>query len=201
MRPLGTGVKFVPGQFAMIFIEAKDGWHRHPFTMSSAPSERIVRIAVKALGDYTSRLHELVEPGMPAVIGAAHGRFDRRRGTDRQVWIAGGVGVAPFLSWMRSLDGHLAEDVDFFYSVKGEPPFSQEIREIAARHGSLHAHLIDTAVDGRLTTEQILAAAGDADGLSVFMCGPEGMLRAFQTGLEAAGVPSRRIHREYFDWR
>ena len=97
---------------------------------------------------------------------------------------------------MRSLDGDLAEHVDFFYTVEGEPPFSEEIREIAARHASLHAHLIDTAVDGRLNTEQVLAAAGDADGLSVFMCGPEGMLRAFQVGLVAAGVPSRRIHRE-----
>ena len=201
MRPLGTGVKFVAGQFAMIYIEAKDGWHRHPFTISSAPSERIVRITVKALGDYTSRLHEIVEPGMPAIIGAPHGRFDRRRGTDRQVWIAGGVGVTPFLSWIRSLDGDLTERVDFFYTTVGEAPFSQEIHEIAARHESLHAHLIDTAVDGRLSSEQILAAAGDADGLSVFMCGPEGMLRAFQTGLEAAGVPSRQIHREYFDWR
>ncbi len=121
--------------------------------------------------------------------------------TDRQVWIAGGVGVTPFLSWMRSLDGDLAQHVDFFYTAVGEAPFSQEIREIAARHPSLHAHLIDTAVDGRLSTEKILAAAGDVGGLSVFMCGPEGMLRAFQTGLEAAGVPSRRIHREYFDWR
>jgi predicted ferric reductase len=201
LRPLGTGIKFVAGQFAMIYIEAKDGWHRHPFTISSAPSERIVRITVKALGDYTSRLHEIVEPGMPAVIGAPHGRFDRRRGSDRQVWIAGGVGVTPFLSWMRSLDGDLAQHVDFFYTAVGEAPFSQEIREIAARHPSLHAHLIDTAVDGRLSTEKILAAAGDVGELSVFMCGPEGMLRAFQTGLEAAGVPSRRIHREYFDWR
>jgi len=27
------------------------------------------------------------------------------------------------------------------------------------------------------------------------------MLRSFQTQLRAAGVPPRRIHREYFDWR
>jgi ferredoxin-NADP reductase len=33
------------------------------------------------------------------------------------------------------------------------------------------------------------------------MCGPQGMLRSFQTQLRRAGVPSRHIHREYFDWR
>ena len=118
-----------PGQFAMVYIEAKDGWHRHPFTIASAPHEDVVRVTVKALGDYTSRLQELIEPGMPAVIGGPHGRFSHWKGTDRQVWIAGGVGVAPFLSWLRALDGHqLPHRVDFFYSADGEAPFADEIR-------------------------------------------------------------------------
>ena len=201
MRPLGRPVEFVPGQFAMVHLEAKDGWHRHPFTISSAPHEDVVRVTVKALGDYTSRLQELVEPGMPAVIGGPHGRFSHWKGTSRQAWIAGGVGVAPFLSWLRALDGDLKHDVDFFYTADGEPPFADEIRRIAADHDSLHAHLIDTSVSGRLTVEQVLAAAGEPGGLSVFMCGPTGMVRSFQAQLRQAGVPSRQIHREHFDWR
>jgi predicted ferric reductase len=202
LRPLGRPVHFVPGQFALVYLEAKDGWHRHPFTISSAPHEDVVRVTVKALGDYTSRLHELIEPGMPAVIGGPHGRFDHRRGTDRQVWIAGGVGVAPFLSWLRALDGDLSSRVDFFYSAEGRAPFADEILAIAGRHESLRAHLVDTGVEGRLTPARVLAAVGgDPRGLSVFLCGPRGMLRTFQTELRAAGVPSRRIHREHFDWR
>ena len=138
---------------------------------------------------------------MPAVIGGPHGRFSYRKGTRRQAWIAGGVGVAPFLSWLRALDGDLVHRVDFFYTSDGEPPFAEEIRRIADDHHSLHAHLIDTSVSGRLTVEQVMATAGDPHGLSVFICGPTGMVRTFQTELRAAGVPSRRIHREYFDWR
>ena len=111
LAPIGRPVNFVPGQFAMVYIESKDGWHRHPFTIASAPREGVVRVTVKALGDYTSRLQEILEPGMPAVIGGPHGRFNHAKGTDRQVWIAGGVGVAPFLSWLRSLDGHLPQRV------------------------------------------------------------------------------------------
>jgi predicted ferric reductase len=202
LRPLGRAVEFVPGQFAMVYLEAKDGWHRHPFTITSAPHEGVIRVTVKALGDYTSRLQELIEPGMPAVISGPHGRFSYSNGTDRQVWIAGGVGVAPFLSWLRALNGDLPHRVDFFYSGDGPAPFADEIRAIADRHDSLHAHLIDTAVEARLTPEQVLAVAdGDRRGLSVFMCGPRGMLRSFQTELRVAGVPAKRIHREYFDWR
>jgi predicted ferric reductase len=202
LRPLGRHVTFTPGQFAMVYLEAKDGWHRHPFTISSAPAEGVIRFTVKALGDYTSRLQELIEPGMPAVLGGPHGRFSHWRGTDRQVWIAGGVGVAPFLSWLRALDGPLPHRVDFFYTAVGEPAFAGEIKAIADRHESLHAHVIDTSLEGRLTLEQVMAASGGRPReLSVFMCGPAGMLSSFQSGLRLAGVPSRRIHREYFDWR
>ena len=140
---------------------------------------------------------------MPAVIGGPHGRFSHWKGTDRQVWIAGGVGVAPFLSWLRALDGDLPHRVDFFYTADGEAPFADEIRAIADRHESLHAHLIDTSVEGRLTPERVLAAAGgDPRGLSVFMCGPQGDAAQLpDRSCGSAGVPARRIHREYFDWR
>ena len=201
LKPLGRPVDFTPGQFALVYLEAKDGWHRHPFTIASSPHEDVVRFTVKALGDYTSRLLQLIEPGMPGVIGGPHGRFNHRKGTARQVWIAGGVGVAPFLSWLRALDGRLDHRVDFFYSAAGEAAFAEEILAIAARHDSLHAHLVDTRAEGRLTVPRVLAAAGPTRGLSVFMCGPGPMLRSFQSELRLAGVPMRHIHREHFDWR
>jgi predicted ferric reductase len=202
LRPIGRPVDFVPGQFAMVYIESRDGWHRHPFTIASAPREGTLRVTVKALGDYTARLRDELDPGMPAVIGGPHGRFSYDKGTDRQVWIAGGVGVAPFLSWLRALDGRLSPHVDFFYSAAGEAAFADEIRSIADRHASLRAHVIDTTVEGRLTPERVLDATGAAPAeLSVFMCGPEPMLAAFESRLRRAGVRPSRIHREYFDWR
>ncbi len=201
MKPLGRAVSWVPGQFAMVHLEAKDGWHRHPFTISSAPGDGVVQVTVKALGDYTSQLQQLVEPGMPAVIEGPHGRFRHTRGTSRQVWVAGGVGVAPFLSWLRGLGHELPQRVDFFYCNDGPAPFSKEIERIAERFPTLRVHLVDTSVQGRVTVAHLLSAAGATKGLSVFMCGPQGMLRALHVDLRRAGVPGARIHREYFDWR
>jgi predicted ferric reductase len=45
------------------------------------------------------------------------------------------------------------------------------------------------------------AADGSPDTLSVFMCGPAGMVRNLQTGFRHAGVASRHIYHEYFDLR
>jgi predicted ferric reductase len=202
LKPLGKALAFRPGQFAMIYLETKDGWQRHPFSISGAPDGEDIRITVKALGDHTAKLPDVVQPGMPAVVSGPYGRFDRRTGTVRQVWIAGGVGITPFLSWLRSLEGELAETVDFFVTSAGRSPFADEIQMIAQDHPRLTVHLIDTSTDGRLTPDQVLEAV-DADPreLSVFMGGPDPMLRQFRRALRASGVRAANIHREYFHWR
>ena len=203
LRPLGRPMTFVPGQFAIVYLEAKDGWLRHPFTIASAPHEPVVRFTIKALGDATSRLHEWVKPGMPAVIGGPHGRFDRHNGTDRQVWIAGGVGVTPFLSWLRSLEQEpLTGQVDFFYASEGPAPFADEVRAIAAQHPALNVHLVDSSVAGFLTPAQVVDELGGVTpGLSVFLCGPHGMTKTFRTAFRRAGVTRADIHHEHFTWR
>lgn len=203
LEPLGRPLRFVPGQFAMVYLEAKDGWLRHPFTISSAPHDPILRFTIKALGDATSRVHEWIEPGMPAVIGGPHGRFDRHNGTQRQVWIGGGVGVTPFLSWLRTLAHEpLTEQVDFFYSSEGPAPFADEVREIDVRHPTLTVHLVDSRAQGFLTPDQVLDAVGPVTpDLSVFLCGPQGMVSAFRKALRSAGVPRTQIHHEHFTWR
>ena len=202
--PLGRPAAFAPGQFAMLFLEGKDGWHRHPFTITSSPRERVMRFAIKALGDETSQLLDVVRPGMPAVIGGPFGRFSHEKGTRRQLWIAGGIGVTPFLSWLRALDTHpLRGRVDFFYtSASADPPYAAEIRALADRRDPVHVHFVNSSSQGHLTAERVLAAAdASPDTLSVFLCGPAGMVRNLQTGFRRAGVASRHIYHEYFDLR
>lgn len=202
--PVGRPLHFVPGQFAMVFLEGRNGWRRHPFTISGAPSGGELRFGIKALGDDTEAIQELVKPGMPAVIGGPHGRFDHVRGTARQLWIAGGIGVTPFLSWMRSHDTHhLTADIDFFYTTAGPAPFASELAAVAAGLPHLRLHLHDSAVSGYLSADAVLAAIADDDPrrVSAFLCGPAPMVAAFIRRLRAAGVPGRHIHREHFDWR
>jgi predicted ferric reductase len=201
--PLGKPLSYRPGQFAMLFLETGAGWRRHPFTISSAPGDGRLRFTIKALGDDTTRMQTLVRPGMPAVVGGPHGRFDRGRGTDRQIWIAGGIGITPFLSWLRALDEHAPPgQVDLFYSAQGDAPFAGEIASIVHDHPGFRLHLHDTATSGYLTADQVLSFAdGDPRELSVFLCGPAPMVDGFVRRFRQAGVRSRNLHREHFDWR
>src|SRR5205085_2908332 len=66
-------------------------------------------------GDDTTAMRESVQPGMPAVIGGPFGRFSHGKGGDHQVWIAGGGGIGPFLTWLRALDDEPGPNrIDFF---------------------------------------------------------------------------------------
>jgi predicted ferric reductase len=204
LAPLGRPANFAPGQFAMLYLEAVDGWHRHPFTISSAPGDDRLAFAIKALGDDTSQLPRAVEPGMPAVIRGPFGRFNHQKGTRRQLWIAGGIGVTPFLSWLRAFDAQpLRGSVDLFYTCNGpDMPYTDEIKAMVAGCDLIRVHIIDSR-DGHLTAAQVLASTDgeQPDTLSVFMCGPAGMMRKFRTEFRRAGVPARHIYGEAFDWR
>ena len=103
---------------------------------------------------------------------------------------------------MRSLPPDFDDEVDLFYTSAGVAPFADEILAFGAQWPTLHVHLINTDTDGRLTPAQVLAITGGRTvDLSVYMCGPEPMLRQFQSQMRRSGVHRGRIHREYFDWR
>jgi predicted ferric reductase len=75
----------------------------HPFSFSSSAEGDEVEIAVKALGDFTSRVHEL-EPGTIVYVDGPHGVFsiDQDEGPGFG-FIAGGVGVTGLLSMLRTM--------------------------------------------------------------------------------------------------
>jgi predicted ferric reductase len=75
----------------------------HPFSITAAPGGTELRITVKAVGDYTGALRRL-EAGAEAVVEGPYGSFSHRSvPNERQIWLAGGIGVTPFLSMARSL--------------------------------------------------------------------------------------------------
>jgi ferredoxin-NADP reductase len=78
--------------------------------------------------------------------------------------------------------------------------FVDEITTAAARYPSLTLHLIRTARDPPLTSEQIWSAHPIALR-SVYMCGPPEMMRTFQKELRAHGVAPAHIRWEQFGLR
>jgi predicted ferric reductase len=194
---------FAPGQFVALALGGSNGWQRHPFSVSSAPSDPRLELMIKASGDYTRDLYDELRPGIPAKLAGPFGGFDYRQGGHDQIWIAGGIGVTPFLSWIRSIDGAFDRQVDFFYAVDHaqDAVNLDEIRRVADRHPSLRIHLVTTDTDGRLTPAAVMHDVSPDLSPWVYMCGPPPMMNAFSAGFRKLGVPASRIRWEQFDVR
>jgi predicted ferric reductase len=121
----------------------------------------------------------------------------------KQVWIAGGIGITPFLSWIRGFDGALDRNVDFFLTVRvpEEALFLDELEQAQSANPKFHLHLHFSNRDGRLTLEKIVQSSGSVSGKEFFLCGPLPMTLSLKSQLMAAGVPATSIHYEEFSFR
>jgi predicted ferric reductase len=206
LRPKKDSIRHAhAGQFLFVrFLGDKGLNESHPFTISSSPAEGVLRVTIKACGDFTRHLFENLKEGMEAIVEGAYGMFNYKTGGHKQIWVAGGIGITPFLSFIRDLETDLSHDVHFYYTVRHaeEAVFVDEIENIVKKHPLLKCHIRFSAVHGSLSVDQIVQdAGGDISSHHVYMCGPLPMVQAFEQKFLEKGVSQGNIHYEEFNFR
>src|SRR5690606_18917013 len=101
------------GQFAFVTFDRVEG--EHPFTIACADrGDRWVTFEMKALGDYTRGLAQRLQARAPVTVEGPYGRFSLApdHSGRPQIWVAGGIGVTPFLAWLESLQDAPAQAPD-----------------------------------------------------------------------------------------
>ncbi|MEM7295175.1 MAG: ferric reductase-like transmembrane domain-containing protein [Pseudomonadota bacterium] len=202
LRPQGRVLKPAPGQFGVVRFTGAGEREPHPFTFSRIGEDGRLRVSVKALGDFTRRLPERLAEGQDVRIHGPYGRFRMPR-SGPQVWIAGGIGVTPFLTWIDALSPD-AGPVDLFYCARSrdEAPHLAELEARAAALPNLTLHLVFSRVGPRLTADLLAERSGvDLAQAKVFFCGPTPLREALRLGLSPHGVAPRAFHYEEFEFR
>lgn len=200
LAPREESLDFRPGQF--VFLTVHDGvvgGEPHPFSVTSSPAEPRLRLMVKALGDYTKRLQDL-QAGARAEVEGPYGGFSHLTVKNpRQVWIAGGIGITPFLSMARSLDSDDYE-VDLYYCTEhaDDAFFLDELFALADQNPRLRVTSIRRDSLGLITAEDIDAASPALGEKDILICGPPRMLHNLQRQFLALGTRPERIHFEDF---
>ncbi|QTN30307.1 ferric reductase-like transmembrane domain-containing protein [Rhodoferax sp. AJA081-3] len=190
-----------PGQFA--FVRFDDGEGAHPFTIASADrGDNTVSFQIKALGDYTGTLAQHLRMGQTVQVEGPYGRFElaRRNPKARQIWIAGGIGVTPFLAWLESLQTHpeQAPTADLHYCTRDQQgdPFVPHLQTLCATLPTIRLH-IHSARQGATLKAEALQGAQRAE---IWFCGPSGLAASLQQGLRGLGMRAR-FHQEAFAMR
>jgi predicted ferric reductase len=202
---------FQPGQFVFLSVvrsSANVPDEQHPFSISALLDERTLRISAKRLGDYTARLGDLA-PGDEVMVFGSYGTFGARglAPGGAALWIAGGIGVTPFLSLLRHVAEGKARDtgpIQFVWAVRdrADAVYLEEILALANGLPSVRFHLHVTATDGLLTASRLDALVGaSVTGRRILLCGPPPMMHALTAQLVAQGVRRSQIVSEEFALR
>lgn len=201
MAPIRERIQHMPGQFIIVRFLQKGLNEPHPFSVCSSAGENDIRIAVKALGDFTELMDD-VDVGTVAVIEGPYGGFTYKNAEKRkQIWIAGGIGITPFMSMARTLrESKQHYDVDLYYSFRDwdDGVFVDELREIAKRVPSFEVFVFPTSIEGRLDGGKIASLSGGLEDKEVFICGPKSKMKSLRQEFTKMGAPRRLIHTEEF---
>ena len=193
-----------PGEFAFL---ATDGEEKHPFSVASVRPDGTLLFAVKALGDYTSNTVPTIAAGDVVSVEGPWGAFtpafleaDGKDGSHHEVWVAGGVGIAPFYAWLESAAKrkNAAPCAKLVWCIRdraAEPLFGRI--EWLARKAGVSLHVVESKI------ARLDAAALFREGLpeSLALCAGTGLSNAVIDAYLKAGGKRSAVRREHFDWR
>ncbi len=219
LRPVDGGLvaRHKPGQYLTVRLTLSDGRTvKRNYSLSNAPNENAYRISVKreSTGQGASRyLHDAAEVG--TILEATPPAGDFYLPDEPQnpvVLLSGGVGFTPMVSILETIASEYPEIETHFVhgALNGQThAMDRHVRTLASQHGRATVKTFyseplgeDAAGyshdhDGFITVPW-LENNTPFDSADFYLCGPKPFLAALVGGLTKAGIPSNRIHYEFF---
>ena len=176
----------------------------HPFTLASPAGENPA-VVVRGSGDYTSAMPSL-QPGTAVYFDGPYGHFTPSglpEGTPL-LFLAGGIGITPFLSMSGDEGLRRMYPMTLLWSVRTreECGIAPEFSESGGAAEAVNVKIVCSNEEGRAGREDVdemLNAAGK-EHAEVFICGPSGFTEAMRWHLRGLRVARSRIHSERFGW-
>ncbi|MFX1516774.1 MAG: FAD-binding oxidoreductase [Promethearchaeota archaeon] len=206
-------LKYRQGQYCYLTISSL-GMEAHPFSFASSPLNREnIILSIKNVGDYTSNLDK-VNVGDIAYLDGPYGNFNyiEKRGTEL-VFIAGGVGITPFLSMLnhlKNIEKNRIVSLIWGVRTKKDMIFKSELEGITQEMDNFSiAYILSDddswTKDCGFIDREILEKYGSCEDPDIeeqnkhyLVCGPKPMTELVQKTLKEMRVAKSNIHIEQF---
>ena len=213
MRPEGhPGFRFSPGQFGWLTLWGSPFQITgHPFSFSSSAeaADGRVEMSIRNLGDFTSAIDK-VPVGQRVYLDGPYGAFTIGHPADMHVLIAGGVGITPMMSMIRTLaDRADKRPVTLLYGSKDwdSITFREELDALTARLNLKVVHVLANPptdwkgetgyIDAEMFKRHLEPPYADHE---YFICGPGVMMDAIEKALGELDVPMTKYHSERYSF-
>ena len=209
-RP-ATSWAFAPGQFAWIRLDRSVMAQEHPFTIASSAHSDATEFTIRHTGDFTRALRRL-PIGATVWVDGPHGAFTNDVETSACfVMIAGGVGITPMMSMLRTA-AHRRDPRTYRLIVVASKPEDLLFRaELAELRGVLDLEVTEvlrrpvegwSGPTGDVSAELLSMVVGRAHHpteVDYFICGPPALVSDAVSALDILGAPADHVHTEQFD--
>ena len=153
------------------------------------------------MGDFTSTVNNIT-PGMIAKVEGPFGSFYKNKNFNKkEIWIAGGVGVTPFLSMARSI-GNIGYNIDLYYCLKNkeETVLLSELQTMALSNNKFRVLEWYSDQSGYINASVIEKESNGLENSLIYICGPLPFMRSLQKQFISKGVEKNNINFEEFNF-
>jgi 3-ketosteroid 9alpha-monooxygenase subunit B len=194
-----------PGQYLTVKVPSeRTGSVARCYSLASSPyddDELVITVKRTALGYASNWLCDNVTAGTTLTVLPPGGRFSPASLDASLLLFAGGSGITPIFSILRSALSQGTGQITVFYANRDEGSviFVDELRTLESAHrGRLDViHWLESE-HGVPNTGVIARVADDRLERDAFICGPTPFMDCVTSGLESAGMPSSRMHKEVY---
>jgi vanillate O-demethylase ferredoxin subunit len=141
-------------------------------------------------------VHDSLRPAQCLTISRPRNTFPLTETATSTVFIAGGIGVTPFIAMSARLN-HLGRRWTLYYAARTrrKAAFLDRLEDLLAPGlGTLVTHFDDERQGIFLDVPQFVASA--PAGTEFYCCGPSPMMKVFK--MACARLPEAQVHLEYF---
>lgn len=209
------GFKHVAGQYLEANIDDPDPDERGNqrwFTISASPTQPDIIITTRLVEQHSEFKDDLfqLKTGDNIDIKAPMGDFVLPAKSAKVLWIAGGIGVTPFISQLQFLldSEDYKRDITLLHGIRSlnEDPCKELIKKCLEAMPRFKVERILSeskpqdwqGYTGYITGPLIKKAAFDYLKRQVFVSGPEPMVDAMKDILIKIGVKEKSIHQDWF---
>ena len=213
MHPDGhPGFRFSPGQFGWLTVWGspfKITGHPFSFSSSAEVTDGRVEMSIRNLGDFTSAICK-VPVGQRVYLDGPYGAFTIGNPADMHVLIAGGVGITPMMSMIRTLaDRNDTRPAILLYGSRDweSITFREELEALKTRLNLTVVHVLANPATGWTGEQGFITADVFKRHLpppyanhEYFICGPNLMMDAIEKALSEMNVPLSKYHSERYSF-
>lgn len=208
------GLRFHPGQFAWINLRSSPFSEKeHPFSISSSAEDPArLTFTIKELGDFTRTIKN-TQIGERVFVDGPYGSFttDRHDHARGFIFIAGGVGITPMMSMLRTMaDRGEKRPLVLLYANRDWDGiiFREELENLKDHLDLTIIHNLEkppagwsgkTGYISRATIEEVIPAGIKRNQVEIFLCGPPPMMRAVDRAIKELALWPGDYHYERFD--